>query len=57
MSEQTSELSDAKTKSVSKEEARTKASIEEELASHVSGGKGGRHRKARGRKTGNQVPA
>lgn len=57
MSEQTSELSDAKTKSISKEEARTKASIEEELASHVSGGKGGRHRKARGRKTGNQVPA
>lgn len=53
MSEQTSELSDAKTKSVSKDEARTK----EELASHVSGGKGGRHRKARERKTGNQVPA
>ena len=55
MSEQTSELSYAKTKSVSKEDARTNAS--KELASHVSGGKGGRHRKARERKTEDQVPA
>ena len=55
MSEQISKLSYAKTKSISKEEARTNAS--KELAFHVSGGKGGRHRKARGRKTGDQVPA
>ena len=45
------------TKHISKGEARTKASKEEELASYVSGGKGGRHRKARGSKTGDQVPA
>lgn len=55
MSEQTSELSYAKTKSVSKEEARTNASKSQ--PSMFQGGKGGRHRKARGRKTGDQVPA